>query len=365
MMTIKQHIDYLSEQLEKAQDYVVSVYNRKRVEEGKPDKQGLISFHNTIGGKNNTFVDSIRTQFITPDDFVSQWIDGLLREYGNKPVYGLTHLKYIILEMMKDEICKKYIYIFLERSFYRHMGAMMKDRPDEALWELWFGNKNMFWGVLITPVKRRNGWTNDVSEIRRATFDYWTVGHILKTGIVDPENDEIVKFNNVPEFISFYRNILKRLSSSPYEKEFMEYYLKYLEDSEPLEQVPLMIPELRYAGRAECHQYRLDFAILNIYTKQYIGIELSPQSTHMRVERAKEKSQTQINEELRGKWQKEASKRNDFFKQFGITTITFTDVDLSDIKSCFAKIIPYFMTRRDPKPLLTVSQERLEQCLTS
>lgn len=365
MKIINQRINYLSEQLANSKDHVVSVYNQKRTEEGRPDKQGIISFHNTIGGKNNTFIDSVRTRFISPDDYISQWIDGLLRDYGDKTVYGMPHLKYITLEMMKDNICKQYIFNFLERSFYRHMNAMMKDRPDEALWELWFGRKDMFWGILITPVKRSNGWTNDVSEIRRVQFNYWTIGHILQTGIVDPENDEIVQFKDPSELIQFYREILKRLSSSSYEKAFMEHYLEYLEDSASLEDVPLLIPELRYAGKAERHKYRLDFAVLNIFTKQYIGIELSPQSTHMKVEKTKDKTQTKMNEELSEKWQKEASKRNDFFKQFGITTITFADKDLSDIKNCFDKIAPYLDSKRGQKALLAVAEERLNKYLSN
>ena len=40
----------------------------------------LHSLHAHIGRNNNTFVDSVRIQFQSPDDFIARWLDGLKDE---------------------------------------------------------------------------------------------------------------------------------------------------------------------------------------------------------------------------------------------------------------------------------------------
>jgi hypothetical protein len=68
---------------------------------------------------------------------------------------------------------------------------------------------------------------------------------------------------------------------------------------------------------------------------ELVGFELSPHSTHMSVSKIKDKKQVEVNAELSKKWNKEMTKRNEYFSQFGITTVTFTDDDLTDMKKCF------------------------------
>jgi hypothetical protein len=75
-----------------------------------------------------------------------------------------------------------------------------------------------------------------------------------------------------------------------------------------------------------------------------MGFEISPASSHVHVQGLKEKQQ-KVNIELSAKWEKEMDKRNEYFKKFGITTITFTDYRLKDIESCF-KDIESFLKRR-------------------
>lgn len=112
--------------------------------------------------------------------------------------------------------------------------------------------------------------------------------------------------------------------------------------------VPFLIPELRYAGLDTKHLYRLDFSILNSHTMEYVGFELSPQSSHMAVSGIKGKKQNDVNEELKLKWNKEVTKRNKYFLDYEITTITFSDDDLNDISSCFS-VVQKFLCKRGNK----------------
>src|SRR5208283_4406221 len=102
-------------------------------------------------------------------------------------------------------------------------------------------------------------------------------------------------------------------------------YANYLEDSDDHAQEPFLIPELRYAGLEKKHKHRLDFSILNAHTMQFVGFELSPYSTHGEITGIKKKPQIAINKELAETWAREMGKRNDYFENFGISTVTFTD----------------------------------------
>lgn len=57
------------------------------------------------------------------------------------------------------------------------------------------------------------------------------------------------------------------------------------------------------------------------------------------------KTQTELNKDLALKWGREMQKRNEYFQQYGITTITFTDDNLTDMKNCF-KAMEYYLSKR-------------------
>ena len=51
-------------------------------------KASIHSFHAMIGSNNNVFVDSVRTAFLDPNDFVSQWLQGLARRAQERELEG-------------------------------------------------------------------------------------------------------------------------------------------------------------------------------------------------------------------------------------------------------------------------------------
>jgi len=230
------------------------------------------SLHGYIGGKNNEYVDSIRSQFPSPDDFISQWIKGLLdkvndieskqKQKYNGNVYQTTPTHRMV-RLVKDQKIFDYLLIFLKRNFYRNLIERTRAKPNEVHWALWFGDNQIPWGLIIAPAYRNGRWTNDVSEIRRASYMYWTVGHVLTTGLIDPETTDCVSFPNLESFIRFYQSVLKRLSRSQYEKQLADCYLNYLRESQVPEEVPFLVPELRYAGLDIKHRYRLFFTQLS------------------------------------------------------------------------------------------------------
>jgi len=313
----------------------------------------LPSLHGTIGGKNNQYADIVNTQFSDPREFVAHWVKGFVEYVGNYKYSPLRNL-------LKDSEFREYTFTFLERNFYRNLIERTRFKPNQSLWSIWFGSGNLIWGLIIAPAYRVNQWTNDVSEIRRASYQYWTIGHIMETGLIDPQSEVPIKFSTIEDLCNFYRSVLKRVSNSAYENRFCDLYVEYLKNSNSPLQEPFLIPEFRYLGLEKNHEHRLDFTILNPHTRDLIGIELSPNSTHMAVTGIKDKTQKAVNEELSVKWDKEMKKRNDYFASFDISTLTFTDENLKDIDACFEEIKKYLSARPNNPIILENEIERLK-----
>ena len=210
-------------------------------------------------------------------------------------------------------------------------------------------NGKPIYGLLIAPAYRNGVWTNDRSEMRRAQYDYWTVGHVLDTGIIVPGQDEPMHFSDPEHLIRFYRGVLEQLANPYYEQPIARSYAKYLLQSKDVRSEPFLIPELRYAALEIEHKYRLDYTVLNSHVMKFTGFELSPASTHMSVE-GKDKKLKEHNAELVERWNNETEKRNDFFNEYNIPIVTFADKALQNMDACFA-VIERFLAERPPRKL--------------
>lgn len=337
---------------------------KEKVESITGEDFSLLSFHAQMGSRNNLYIDSIRTKFIDSEDFIAQWLSGLLKNI-ERQIHEGTFEKgryrgadYFLIKYLKDLSIREYVFTFLTRNFYRNFKERVRNKPDENLWSLWFGNGNLVWGLVIEPVLRDGCWTNDKSEMRRASYNYWTIEHILSTGLIDPTSDSPIKFRRPEDFLGFYKSVIVRTSNSQYEKAIADNYIDYLERSNNIIQEPFLIPEFRYAGKEVKHIYRLDYTILNSYVMKKTGFEISPASTHISLKRTKDKTQKSLSLELSQQWSKEMSKRNSYFNNYGISTVTFTDADLGDMKLCFQTIEGFLKERANtPNPLYNAISE--------
>jgi len=342
-----------------------SVFRKMKAVLGK--EINAYHFNGIFGSKNNTFIDSVRNQFLDFDSFFASWMMGLndMFEFEkkiylryNKTIDWNAKSTFRMINLLKNDEIYQQVKKFLERNYFKNLDARVRMKPEESLWSIWFGY-SLTYGVIIAPVKRGGTWTNDKSEIRKVKYNYWTVGHILNTGLIDPNLDTPVHFSNVNEFFTFYQSVIKRLSNSPYEKQIFDLYIDYLKTSSDVENEPLLIPEFRYAGLQKAHEHRLDFTILNQHTSEFLGFEISPASSHMSVAKLKAR-QNAVNVDLKNKWEKEMAKRNKYFETFGITTITFTDTDLLNIDTCFDKIKQKLSNRPKIKISLQSQLDRLK-----
>lgn len=318
--------------------------------------QSELSLNAKIGSRNDDFFDLKNDIINSQDQFASKWLEGLKRsalEDGDASDLWLWE------KIKKHQKLQEYTVTFLKRSYLNYFDELSKNRPPVEGAEIWFGQQNANYGLLVTPRFRNNEWENDKSEIRAFPNAYWTIGHVMHTGLVIPGKNSIFKFSDVDQYLLFFQDTLVRNSGSKYEYEIAGHYCDFVRKSNTPELIPLLIPEFRYAGLVAKHIYRLDFMIINPYTLNKIGFELSPWSTHGYLSKIGNLTQKTINEMASDNFAKEMRKHRSYFKEHEVFCLIFTDDELSNTKHLFEQeILPYLQPE---KPQIQLSFQIMEE----
>jgi len=314
------------------------------------------SLNATIGCKNDKFFDLKHDVIVNHGAFVTKWMQGL-KEAAKYP----GSCQDMLNDLKKYKSFKQYLQIFIKRSYFNHYDELAKNRPHVTEAILWIGQQNANYGLAVTPRFKDGEWENDKSEIRAFENGYWTIGHIMETGLVLPGREKTFRFNDVDQYLLFFTDTLVRNSGSTHEYVLAEKYAEFVNDQPDPLAVPLMIPEFRYGGLAKKHEYRLDFLVINPYTIDKVGFELSPWSTHGYLRKIKGLTQARINDLARDNFEKEMEKHRKFFKEHGIYALIYTDRNLKSIDKLFDDdIAPLLLPE---KPESAVSFQIMEEFL--
>ena len=312
------------------------------------------SLNGTYGGKYADYIDIKNEVIDTPDQFISLYFKGFLQTLEERSNYICTEEENTyyraFLHVKNHGEVLKWLELFLRRTYLRNYEAFSKKKPPVEEAEIWIGQKNASYGILVTPRFKDGCWENDKSEIRHFKPKYWTIGHVINTGLVIPNEEEKMNFKDIEQYLSFFKNTLVRNSGSQHEKEIAKRYCDFVRTSEIPENVPLLIPELRYKGTEKKHQYRLDFTVINPYNLSKVGFELSPWSTHGKLI-IKDKKPKEINDEAQKNFEKEMEKLKAYFRKFSITVLVYTDANLKDYDAIFEEIAKYLSPTESPKQL--------------
>lgn len=300
-----------------------------------------------IGSKADEFIDLKNDIISTPEEYVTIWMDALIAQCSSTP----SNSKYNILfnNVRRSDTYIKYLHLFLRRSFLKHYEELYRNRPTVVEAEVWVGQNHANYGLLVTPRFANGAWENDKSEIRRFKPRYWSIGHVLETGLVIPDKDERMLFRNVGEYLTFFKNVLVRSAGSTHQAAIADLYCNFVKAVDRPNDVPLLIPEFRYDGVASKHLYRLDFTVIHPFTMDKVGFELSPWSSHGRLTNTKGKTQKQINDEAAVNFRKEVEKQKAFFKKHGVTVLIYTDPELADSTKIFSEIAVHLNPESDPE----------------
>lgn len=283
---------------------------------------------------------------------LSLWLQGYKEDLIKRGSYVEDSNSYETYQLLqKHSVFKDYLFLFLKRVYLRNFEALSKKRPTIEDAEIYIGQNNANYGILITPRFTNNYWENDKSEIRHFKKQYWSIGHIMETGFVVPGKDDKITFRDIPDYLNFFVNVIVRNSGSKYEMEIAELYRNYVLNHARPENIPLLIPEYRYDGIDVIHKYRLDFTIIEPNDLNKIAFELSPWSTHGQLIGVKAMTQKAINEKASGNFEKEMKKHKDYFKKHGIFTLIYTDEDLKNTSDIFEDMKKYLEPKTSSKQL--------------
>lgn len=342
-------IKELTEEMDELLDDVVLITGWKQ-----------LSLNAKIGSKHADFYDVRNEVIYSHDQYIALWLNGLMSYLDTLPNKESSN-NYELLKYMQEYKCvKEYVLLFLERSYLRHYDELSKVRPKLTEAGIWIGQENANYGIFVTPRFTNGQWENDGSEIRKFKPKYFTIGHIVETGLVIPFENEQIEFNDMEEYLKFFKLVIVRNSGSTNEKEIARRYIEYVRSRKTPEDVPLLIPEFRYGGIEKKHKYRLDFTIINPYTMEKYGFELSPWSSHGYITKTKEKSQKEINEEAKNNFENEMKKHKDYFRRHGVYCFIYTDEDLENIDSVFDDIKNFLKPKRMAKQLMIHTMDRFE-----
>ena len=331
----------------------------EQINELKDDVLGLTGFNNelslnaTYGSKYAEYIDIKNEVIDTPEQFIALYFQGFLRTLEGLGIFARkgNAIYDAYLHVKKHKKVQEWLKLFLTRTYLRNYDALSKARPRVEDAQIWIGQKNASYGILVTPRFKNGQWENDKSEIRHFKPKYWTIGHIMETGFVVPDEDDRIEFKDVEGYLSFFRNTLVRNSGSVHELGIAKKYCEFVRSSPSPLDIPLLIPELRYGGKEVKHEHRLDFTVIDPYTLSKVGFELSPWSTHGQIAGTKGKSQKEINEEAQAKFEREMKKIKAYFRKFGIPIVVYTDMDLAKPDAIFAEIEQYLIPSKIQKKL--------------
>jgi len=308
------------------------------------------SLNAKIGSKSDHFIDLKHEIINSSEEFIQLWLQALKAEAEEDRLYpnAIDELWY---DLKGSKSFRDYLLIFLRRSYLKHYEELSKARPVTEQAELWIGQNSIDWGLLVTPRFANGDWENDVSEIRHFRPRYWSIGHVLETGLVVPARRRRQQFTDIDAYLNFFQDVLVRPNKSTHGDALAERYAEFVRNAARPEDVLLLIPELRYAGKAARHRHRLDFCIVDVDTNTRVGFELSPWSSHGQLTGTKTKTQAAINAEASANFAREAKKLERYFRTHGITVLIYTDEDLANPDSLFLSVSKYLTPRAAPRQL--------------
>jgi hypothetical protein len=320
------------------------------------------SLHGLYGGKFADYIDVKNEVILSPDHFTALYLEGFVREAEARSGWPSSAHVRNLHRINESPKLQEYLFLFLKRTYWRNIEALSKKRPAAEEAAVWIGQNNANYGLLVTPIFNRHKakWDNDTSKIRHFAPLYWSVGHVLETGLVVPDKNERIMFRSHEEYLNFFLNVIVRNSGSKFEYKLASMYRDYVLSAPDPHRVPLLIPEFRYEGLAAAHKYRLDFTIIDPFELTKIGFELSPWSSHGYLSKVKGLTQAEVNKMAQSNFEREMKKHKDFFRKHGIFVLIYTDDDLSDLPQIFEDMTRYLEPRSRPNQLrLQIIQDLL------
>lgn len=328
MISMKQRYQTVKEYDEKMKsmsNQVVSIYLNICHDPSIKKEKAILSLNAKVGSKATRYANIETKKFLSAEAYRDEWLHGALELNDHH-----------MIELLKNNILREYIILFLERSFLKNEKKYRKIKLESTDRELYLGKNDCVIGVFIAPRKSNEIWHSYKLKGLSVRYKYLSLGQLVYEGYLkgkiqdDKYEAELIKVNDFEDIIRFYEIFIR--NSSKNEKKFIENYLTYVKTKDEWMDIPMLLPELRWGGKDAFHKYRVDYFIANYFTGKRLAIELSPDSTHL------------IGKNIKNEWKKENDKRNSYQFDYKADTIIYTSEDLKDIENCFSRILYIFET---------------------
>jgi hypothetical protein len=320
------------------------------VENGKYCNEA--SLNAFIGSKTEEYIALKEAVISGPHEYASKWLQGLQKKVEASKLSGADPRHQRMWDLIKGKQYpnfKRYLGLFLESSFLKHYEEHYKAKPKIEESEYWFGNNDDEFGLLVTPRFAHSNWENDKSEIRHFSQPYWTLAHLMETGLCYMGENKKRKFTDLGDYLQFFRDMVRR-TKSQYQLDIADRYIAYVEShAEPMS-IPMLIPELRYDPFKTKHEHRLDFLIINPWSLKKSGFEVSPWSSHGQLKGA-DKPLAEHNRDAKAHFEREMEKHKKYWRKFGIAYVTYTDADLKDMDAIWEEINQHLEIGEPPDQL--------------
>lgn len=304
-----------------------------------------------IGSKTDEYLKLHDDVIKSHTEYVSRWLSGLKKAATTSKISGVDqrHVRVYSLVTGNYPNFKKYLSNLLQSSFLKHYDEHYKTKPklDESAY--WFGNNDDEFGLLVTPRFVSGQWENDKSEIRHFKHPYWTLSHVMETGLCYMGENKLRTFTKLEDYLQFFRDLVRR-TKSQYQLEIADRYIDYVSNHERPLSIPILIPELRYDPFKNKHEHRLDFLIINPWSMEKSGFEFSPWSSHGELKVAK-RTLAEYNKDAQESFEKEMRKHKKYWRRYGVSYIVYTDGDLADISAIWNEMRSHLENNEETEQL--------------
>ena len=246
--------EYTKEML-KIQGRVVEEY-RKYTRENSTDDKLIKSLGSKVSDKNVSYIGIKEKKILSAAEFRTEWFRGL-EESCNKE----------LKEIVCNEYIRKYIELYLERMYIRYSKRYGKNKILQSDREIFLGDNNNLIGIFIAPRKEKVTWNSYQSKGLKAKYVYLTLGQLVEEGYLigsaqnwrmDAQQVNVNTLEDVETFYSYFKQ-----SGSPYEKKFIDNYIRYITCKKEWKGIPMLLPEVRLDKENIHHRYRIDYLIIN------------------------------------------------------------------------------------------------------
>ena len=212
--TVKEY----DEKMKSMSNQVVSIYLNICHDPSIKKEKAILSLNAKVGSKATRYANIETKKFLSAEAYRDEWLHGALESNDHH-----------MIELLKNNILREYIILFLERSFLKNEKKYRKIKLESTDRELYLGKNDCVIGVFIAPRKSNEIWHSYKLKGLSVRYKYLSLGQLVYEGYLkgkiqdDKYEAELIKVNDFEDIIRFYEIFIR--NSSKNEKKFIENYL--------------------------------------------------------------------------------------------------------------------------------------------